>query len=218
MTYKEIVNSVLIRLRETPLSETQSVTTNAYSSLIGEFVNDAKSEIEQAWNWSALRLTLSGVTEPDVFNYELNDSGQNFTLLDAINDTSNWFLQYKTQSDMTNLFLNTDRKTGEPRYFTYNGISADGDTMVDLYPIPDGAYNFHFNVVLRTARFTLDTHELVVPSEPVIMLAYAKAVEERGEDGGIASASAYQTAQRMLSDAISYDAAKHPEETIWYTA
>lgn len=218
MTYKEIVNSVLIRLRETPLSETQSVATNTYGRLIGEFVNDAKSEIEQAWNWSALRLTLSGVTEPDVFNYELNSSGQNFTLLDAVNDTSNWFLQYKTQSDMTNLFLNTDRKTGEPRYFTYNGISADGDTMVDLYPIPDAAYEFHFNVVLRTSRFSADLDELLVPSEPVIMLAYAKAVEERGEDGGIASASAYQTAQRMLSDAISYDAAKHPEETIWYTA
>jgi hypothetical protein len=49
------------------------------------------------------------------------------------------------------------------------------------------------------------------------MLAYAKAVEERGEDGGIGMSSAYATAQRTLNDAISFDAAKHPEETIWTT-
>jgi len=28
--------------------------------------------------------------------------------------------------------------------------------------------------------------------------------------------SAYATAQRTLSDAIALDAAKHPEETVWY--
>lgn len=215
MTYLQLVQSVLKRLREN--STITSVSSNTYSQLIGELVSDAKSEVEQAWNWSALRLTISGTTQADVFNYELNGSGQNFTLLDALNDTSNWFFQYKTQHDMNNLFLNTDPLVGQPRYFTYNGTSADGDTMVDLYPIPDGAYDFHFNVVIRTPRFTEDSEELFIPAEPVIMMAYAKAIEERGEDGGILSSSAYQTAQRMLNDAISFDAAKHPEETIWHT-
>jgi hypothetical protein len=47
------------------------------------------------------------------------------------------------------------------------------------------------------------------------MLAYAKAIEERGEDGGVAASSAYATAERAISDAISLDAIKHPEELIW---
>jgi len=217
MTYLNIVKSVLRRLRENTNVSNVSGGNNAYVALIGEFVNDAKAEVEQAWSWSGLRSTLSGTTTADVFNYELNSSGQNFTLLDAVNDTSNWFLQYKTQSEMTNLFLNNNTKTGAPTHFTYNGISSDGDTMVDLYPIPDGAYTFHFNIVLRTARFDDDADELFIPSEPVILLAYAKAVEERGEDSGMTATSAYATAQRAMNDAIALDAAKHPEETIWHT-
>jgi hypothetical protein len=39
------------------------------------------------------------------------------------------------------------------------------------------------------------------------MLAYAKAVEERGEDGGASAAMAFGNAQRTLSDAIALDAA-----------
>ena len=217
MTFQDIVKSVLRRLRENPNVSNIAENTNPYIQLIGELVNDAKYEVENAWSWSALRVSLSGVTTSGVFSYELNGSGQNFTLLDALNDTSNWFLQYKTQSDMTDLYLNNNPQSGAPQYFTYNGTSADGDTMVDLYPKPNGVYEFHFNIVRRTPRFTEDLDELYIAPEPVIALAYAKAVEERGEDGGISSASAYQTAARMLNDAISFDAAKHPEETIWHT-
>ena len=62
---------------------------------------------------------------------------------------------------------------------------------------------------------TTDTEILYAPERPVIHLAYAKAVEERGEDGGMAGLSAYNTANRALNDAISFDQAKHPEEVIW---
>ena len=49
------------------------------------------------------------------------------------------------------------------------------------------------------------------------MLAYAKAIEERGEDGGVSGLSAYRTAERVVSDAIALDAAKHPEEVVFVT-
>jgi hypothetical protein len=47
------------------------------------------------------------------------------------------------------------------------------------------------------------------------MLAYAKAVEERGEDGGVSATSAYSTAARVLNDAIAQDAQRHAEELEW---
>ncbi len=46
-TYLSMVNDVLTRLRESTVS---SVTQNDYSSLIGSLVNDAKREVEDAWN------------------------------------------------------------------------------------------------------------------------------------------------------------------------
>ena len=41
------------------------------------------------------------------------------------------------------------------------------------------------------------------------------AVEERGEDGGINPISAYSVANSFLTDAITLDAGKHPEEILW---
>jgi hypothetical protein len=214
MTYLDIVNNILRRLRERTVS---TVNETSYSALIAILVNDAKEEVENAWQWSALRTTLSATTTAGVFNYELNGSRNRLTILDVVNDTSNFFMEYKTAHEMNDLFLNSTPETAEPRYYSFNGISVDGDTQVDLYPIPNGAYDLRFNVVLRSTDLVNDSDLLRIPAQPVIQLAYAKAVEERGEDGGASGLSAYLTAQRVASDAIALDAAKHPEETIWYT-
>jgi len=212
MTYLEIVNNILRRLRERTVS---TVNETAYSTLIGVLVNDAKEECENAWNWSALRTTLSATTVSGTFNYELNGTKNRFKVLDVVNDTSNFFMTYRTASDFNNWFLNQTPAYGTPRYYSFNGISSDGDTQVDLYPIPNGAYDLRFNVVMPQAELTADSNVLLIPEKPVQMLAYAKAVEERGEDGGASANSAYATAQRALNDAISFDSAKHPEEIIW---
>lgn len=214
MTYIDIINNILRRLRERTVS---TVNESSYSSLIGVLVNDAKEEVENMWQWSALRNTLTLTTSSGVFNYELNGSQNRFTVLDVVNDTGNWFLSYKSAHEFNNLFLNQDPATGQPRYYSFNGISDDGDTLVDLYPIPDNTYAIRFNVVNRQPNLVANDDKLLIPSTPVIQLAYAKAVEERGEDGAMSATSAYATAQRTIADAIAIDAAKHPEETVWYT-
>ena len=215
MTYLQIVNNVLKRLRERTVS---TVDENSYSELIGILVNDAKREVEDAWNWSALRATLTATTTADTFNYELNGSGQRSTFLNVRNDSDNEFLEYKPAYWMDEAFLKNDSpETGKPLYYGFNGISTDGDTQVDIYPVPDKAYTLRFDMVLRPADLSEDSESTEMPAHVIQSLAYAKAVEERGEDGGQSVASAYAVANRMLSDAIALDAGKHPEETLWYT-
>ena len=68
MTYLELVNNVLRRIRE---EEVSSVYSTTYSKMIGDFVNDAKKIVEAAWDWSALRTTLTIKTTDDIFNYVL---------------------------------------------------------------------------------------------------------------------------------------------------
>jgi hypothetical protein len=214
MTYLEAVNSVLRRLRE---REVASVSENSYSRLIGDFVNDAKNEVETAWNWSALRTTLTLATTANIFNYELNGSQNNFTLLDVINDTDNQFMSYRDGVWFDNAYLNQGPVTGSPEYYNFNGVSNDGDTQVDIYPIPDGAYTIRFNVILRNQDLTGDGNDLVIPARPVVLLALAKAIEERGEDGGASSMNAYAAGRSSLADEIALDAARRPEDTLWYT-
>ena len=209
MTYLEIVNNILRRLRERTVS---TVNETVYSTLIGVLVNDAKSEVENAWNWSALRNTLTLTTSSGIFNYELNGTGNNFSVMDVVSEDGNFFMQYRTQHDFNQFYLNQTPATGIPRYYNFNGVSDDGDTLVDVYPKPNGTYTIYFNIIQRTLNLVTDSDKLVVPSQPVLLLAYAKAIEERGEDGGMSGTSAYATSARMLNDAISQDAQRHSEE------
>ena len=212
MTYLELVNNILLRLRERQVA---TVNETAYSKLIGQLVNDANQEIERAWDWSALRTTVSATTSSGVFSYELNGTGNDFEILNVINDTANDFMEYKTSHQFDNWYLNQTPASGAPKYYSWNGVSNDGDSQVDIYPKPDGAYNIRFNMIKRSGELTSDSTDILVPTQPVQMLAYAKAVEERGEDGGQSAQSAYNTAARVAADAIALDSARHPEEMIF---
>lgn len=215
MTYKELVNKVLIRLREATVN---GVDDTQYSALIGEFVNEAKAQVETAWDWSALRNTLTLTTTPNVFSYELNGSQNNFKIIDVLNDSSNWVMEYKPGQWFDEQFLFYTLPKGPPVYYNFNGVSTDGDTQVDIFPIPDGVYQVRFNVTQRNLPLSESTDTLMIPSRPVILLATAMAIEERGEDGGTQSMNAYAAAKSALADEIALDAARHPEDTIWYQA
>lgn len=212
MTYLQLVNKVLTRLREETVS---TVSQNTYAALVGEFVNDAKQVVEDSWDWSALRTTLTLTTTADIFNYNLTGSGNRIEILDVVNDTSNFFLKYKEQHWFNNTFLNNEPASGSPAYYTFNGVDSNGDTAVDIYPIPNGVYAIRFNSILRTPELSEDTDQVLIPTLPIIQLATAFAARERGETGGTAAAELFAIADKTLADAIALDASKHPEELIY---
>jgi hypothetical protein len=212
MQYISLVNDVLARLRE---SEVSSVNDNAYSKMIGKFVNDGKRNVEDAYNWNALYDTLTAVTTNDIFNYVLVGSGQRFRVIDVLNDTSNIELREASTRWMNQQFLLNPTQKGTPDYYNFNGVDVNGDTQVDLFPIPNGVYNVRFNVVLPQPIMTADSTVLKVPYEPVVFLAYAKALAERGEDGGLASSEAYGLYKTSLADAIALESGRYGEESAW---
>jgi hypothetical protein len=211
-TYLQLVNDVLIRLRE---NEVTSVFDSAYSKLIGKFINDSKRQVEDAYNWNALSDTLSAVTGADIFNYVLVGSGQRFRVIDVLNDTSDDYLRIKTTADMNRSFLLTTTETGSPRYYNFNGTDANGDTQVDLYPIPDGVYNLRFNIIKPQLPLSANADTLLVPPEPVIFGAVARAIAERGEDGGLAANEIYALYKQSLGDAIALESGRYLEEDSW---
>jgi hypothetical protein len=214
MTYLQLVNNVLRRLRET---EVTSVQSTSYSKLIGDIVNDAKNLVENAWDWSGLRTTLTITTTADIFNYSLTGSQNSIKELNVYNDTSNVVMDYQTAKWFDDQYMLQDPLSGSPRYYTYNGVDSGGDTLIDLYPKPDGVYTIRFNCVLRNPDLSADDSQLIIPSMPVVHLAVALAARERGETGGTSAAEYFQIANGYLSDAIAQDASRHPEEVIFYT-
>jgi hypothetical protein len=212
MNYIQLVNSVLRRLRETEVS---SVADNAYSKLIGEFVNDAKRQVEDAYAWNALSETLTAVTADGIFNYVLVGSGQRFRVIDVLNDTKNIIVQNATTRWMNEQFLLTSVQKGSPAYYNFNGTNSNGDTQVDLFPIPDGAYDIRFNVIKPQVALVSDADTLLVPSEPVIFNAAARAIAERGEDGGILAGEMAFIYNQSLADAIAIESGRYIEESAW---
>jgi hypothetical protein len=211
-TYLETVNEVLTRLRENPVT---SVNENKYSRLISLYVQDAQRQVEDAYNWNALSNTLTMITSPNLFNGVLVGAGIRFRVIDVINDSEDFVMRYVPTKRLTELLLTQPVQKGPPRFYNFNGVSPEGDTQVDIYPVPDKAYEIRFNIIQPQDPLKFDSDTLLVPPEPVIFLAYAKALAERGEDGGLSSSEAYGLYLTSLADHIAIEGNKYPEEFIW---
>jgi len=209
MTYLELVNDVLVRLRESTVS---TVGETTYSSLIGKFVNDAKRQIEDSYNWNCLAQTITVTTTSGTSSYALTGAGQKFRVNDALNTTSLIGLRNIEFVDM-NRKLNLGAPSQSiPSEFCFSGVDGNGDTKVDLFPVPSGAFTLLFDLTVPQAALSSDGTSVKVLDYLVTQSAYARALIERGEDGGTSSSEAYALFRGMLSDAIALESTRYPED------
>jgi hypothetical protein len=209
MTYLELVNDVLVRLRESTVS---TVGETTYSSLIGKFVNDAKRQIEDTYTWNCLNQTVTVTTATNTSSYSLTGTGQKFRIAEALNTTNYIVLSNIAVSDMNRKLNFGTPVQGVPSEYCFNGSDGNGDTKVDLYPVPDGVYTLKFDVTIPQANLTADGTSVKVLDYLVTQSAYARALIERGEDGGTNSTEAYALFKGMLSDAIAMESTRYPED------
>lgn len=208
MTYLELINDVLVRLRETTVS-TNSETS--YSALIGKFVNDAKRQVEDAYAWNVLGTTITLSTSSSTYSYSLAGSGQKFQVQDAINATSNVGMKNVDFVTMNRYQNFSTPINGIPSNYAFDGVDNNGDTKVTLYPRPDGVYSIPFALTIPQATLSADATVVKVPDVLVAQNAYARALVERGEDGGLTSSEAYALYKAMLSDYIALEGTRYPE-------
>ena len=212
-TYLELVNDVLVRLRE---PEVSTVQENVLSKLIGKLVNDAKRQVEDAYTWAALTTTKTTTTSDTVYNYAIAGTGSRFKVIDAYNTTNHFRMQGVSTPRMTQNFLLTPQAlTGTPREYLFSGIDSNGDAKVDLFPIPVDAQTIQWNLYIPQDKLSSDSTAMMVPSEPVILGAFARALVERGEDGGLNSSEAYGLYKASLADAIAIESSRYSEEDAW---
>ena len=107
MTYRELINQVLIRLREDTITTdwsgaiNDSGTVSAYHKVIGSLVNDSKLYVEQRHDWLNLRETVNISTVNGTKNYNLS-SGQEIKIIDSINNDTGQHLK-----QVSKLYINT---------------------------------------------------------------------------------------------------------------
>lgn len=210
-SYLDLVNDVLVRMRE---PEVTTVQENTLSKLVGRLVNDSKRQVENAYNWNSLTDTLVINTEEDTYGYVLNGSGQDFRVLNAKDVTNNHTIANIPTNLMTEYLL-INKNPGKPLYYNFNGVHDNGDTKVDFYPVPEAGMIIYFDLFIPQPDLVLDTDTMLVPRTPVTLGAFARALVERGEDGGLNSSEAYGLAKAALADAIAVESSRFIEEEVW---
>jgi hypothetical protein len=208
MTYLELVNDVLVRLREEQVS---TVNETSYSSLIGKFVNDAKRQIEDAYAWNVLGQTVTITTTAGTYIYSLTGAGQKFQVMDVINVTSNVGMRNISFVEMNRFQNLVPAISGIPEYYSFDGVDGNGDTKVLLYARPDNVYVLPFSLTVPQATLSSDNTLVKVPDVLVVQNAYSRALVERGEDGGLNSSEAFQLYRSMLADYIALEGTRYPE-------
>lgn len=164
MTFLELINQVLMRLREDTIDSAE-FGSDPYYNYIGSAVNDAKVAVEQAWQWSALRdhflFPYDSNTQPEVVGatYAVPESADNdFVMKDFSvipNTSGNVFfpdghyaqLRQVTQAHMRNRYRDPNNiARGQPAEWCYNdavlpegGFYPDsfaGRKLIVVWPAP----------------------------------------------------------------------------------
>ena len=220
MTYRELINQVLIRLREDTISTdwsgniNDSSTVSAYHKVIGALINDSKRSIESYHDWLNLRETVSVSTVAGTKNYNLN-SGQEIKIVDVMNNDTGMHLNQVSKVYLNTIKYPTD-DTGEPLYYGFNGSDSSNNLKVDLSPVPISAQTLSFDIVKHQDNLTLAATVIKIPAQPVILGAWARAISERGEDGGTQSSLAAVEANESLKQAVILDSGNTQYESDWF--
>lgn len=226
-TYIQLVNSVLKRLRVT---QVVNVSDTEYSAMIGEFVNDAKQLVEDAWPWQSLQRSVTFNLTAGVRDYDLSStslvgspalSDRARLLIDPDTDEA---LAFDISSDTKGTldwrpidWIRTDRDTQNPTntqaYPMTFGIDKQTDHIyVRLNEQPTQTRTWKMYFCDPSPDLSANSDTLYVPERPVILLATLYALNERGEEIGEAATIAENKFNAALADAISYDAQYQPRK------
>jgi len=212
MTYLDLVNKTLLRLRE---EEVASVTDTDYSKLIGIFVNDAIRYVESSWDWSVLRTTFPITTVAGTRLYSLTDFGVRSEVLYVHDETNNRVIPQESLQRIRELSLGTDNAQGTIQYYALEGVDSNGDVQIRFYQTPDSAVSINVYGVKRDNVLVNDTDTTDLPAPIIAQFAFAYALRERGETGGQSAGEQVALAQADLTNAVALEANLRPEEVNW---
>jgi hypothetical protein len=184
--------------------------------MVGYLVNDAKRQVEDAWDWDVQNTTLTITTAPGTSTYTIIGSGTKQKGVSANITTIG------SQATLTPVPLKwiqnqqqlTTTTSAKPSYYAWRGNNGT-DSKVELYDSPDGIYTIKFNLNVPQVALSAAADVILVPSDAVVMGAYARALAERGEDGALASSEAYGLFKGILSDRISLEQSRSEDYSTW---
>lgn len=218
MTYLDLINRVMRRLREKQVAGVTSTT--GFTELIGGYVNDAKYDVEDAGPWQALRTTVTGsmVSGTSTIDFTGSTNERSYLLEDSHTGSAQFWITTSGKEQVLTLISSTQMRqlveqdtsatSAQPIYVAFTKTSSG--LTAELWPTPDDAYTYKAIFVVPQDDLSASTDTLSVPAEPVWRLALAYAIEERGDEFSGDVERHYGRAQQALARAILSDFGADP--------
>lgn len=228
MTYKDIINSVLRRLREDEIDVSwegdlnNSNEATSYQKLVGELVNDAKKYAEARHDWNILKKTSTHPLVAGVSTYNVADIRQGLRLLSVHRRKTGDILQ-QIEEPFSYLGSTDSHPTKYSVTYTEGAVPFSSSPTLGLllHPEPTGSYSVSDYLTSTYIQPQDDlkgaNDSLSIPSDVVVLGAWARAISERGEDGGSVSNAVGMESEEALRQAIQLDFGNNTEsERDWY--
>ena len=194
----------------------------SYNKLIAQLINEAKEEVENAWEWNYQRASVDITTVAGTDTYAITGAGQD-SIIEAVMDTIS---RFQLPGPINNAWVDFNRtvstaniQTGSATYFDLVGVDASGQLKLRITPTPSAATTIRVFGRIHQNYLSTGTDDntfVRAPWRPVIYLAYKKAVSERGEDGGQPLSEVDSDYTKALNDAIALDQRYGHVNTDWY--
>ena len=233
MNYLEMVNEVLVRMREEEVTDVNDPENDPEQRMVCKFVNDARSLVERSHAWNALRKLWVIDLRHEKYKYRLDGHAEASTI---------YLVRYANglplQEVPSKWIESKGREMGSPSWFAPSHVSTHA-VELRVYPRPSNKYTGTGNVFEYTTaeyneasypsfgnqlhvyghgqgnRLFKNDDQILVPDDPVMNYALAFSQRERGEAGGQNSAEIFALAKQYLSDAISWDVTNSSGEYVW---
>jgi hypothetical protein len=216
-TLLSITNKVLKRLRE---DEAADLTSDAYVSLIADFVADIHQEVNDAGpGWSVLDHEVTQAISASTRTYDLStdttprstmlwdvEGGPQCWIFDDASEAQGSRMTYLDPTTLERLYQqDRDSTVDNPRYFTLRANSDASGYTLELYPTPSAAryIRIRFNTPEDFLDPDTDAATTILLNERVILLgALYLAQNERGEEIGEPGNVAETRYRMALADAV----------------
>jgi hypothetical protein len=191
-TTQALLNKVLIGLRQTQNADT--ATTDAYELLLLQYLNEAKEEVEESWDWHALRATVTITLAASTVDYTLTIAGDadvdttersrllyerspsmgggeysSRTFGDSpqvfdVTDSSEERLTQMGIEQMERMHLMDENETGNPQYFA---MYSDGASLkMKVWPTPSAVRTIKARIYNPQAELASDSLTTTTLSVP----------------------------------------------------
>ena len=234
MTYLELVNEVLVRMREDEIVSVKDADNDPQQKLACKHVQDAHRRVADSHTWNACRREWLVDLIHGVSKYPLKGAPQGSAIYSVT--------RVKPVQDLLEVnarkFAQFQPGQGSPTYYAPMS-TLNGELEVQVYPTPDNTHSSTGDVnsyavakfgesafssgqkALRVTGYAkpmpliADDDVIRIPNAPVLDYALAFASSERGEAGGRAAVELLESARSSLGDAISWDVNNSSAEYIW---